>query len=34
MNREGREKMFKILEFVQRTTTFFNNRYLASLTKK
>jgi diguanylate cyclase (GGDEF)-like protein/putative nucleotidyltransferase with HDIG domain len=34
MNREGREKMFKILEFVQRTTTFFNNRYLASLAKK
>ncbi len=26
MNREGRERMFKILEFVQKTTTFFNNR--------
>ncbi|PYX46576.1 MAG: hypothetical protein DMG79_16005 [Acidobacteria bacterium] len=33
MNREGRERMFKILEFVQKTTTFFNNRYLDSLTK-
>jgi len=25
--------MFKILEFVQKTTTFYNNRYLDSLTK-
>ena len=33
MNREGRERMFKILEFVQKTTTFYNNRYLDSLTK-
>jgi hypothetical protein len=33
MNREGRERMFKILEFVQKTTTFFNNRYINSLTK-
>src|SRR5579872_4284065 len=33
VNREGRERMFKILEFVQKTTTFFNNRYLDSLTK-
>jgi len=33
MNREGRERMFKVLEFVQKTTTFFNNRYLDSLTK-
>jgi hypothetical protein len=33
VNREGRERMFKILEFVQKTTTFFNNRYLSSLTK-
>ncbi len=33
MNREGRDRMFKILEFVQKTTTFFNNRYLDSLTK-
>jgi hypothetical protein len=34
MNREGRERMFKILEFVQKTTTFYNNRYLDSLTQK
>jgi diguanylate cyclase (GGDEF)-like protein/putative nucleotidyltransferase with HDIG domain len=33
MNREGRERMFKILEFVQKTTAFFNNRYINSLTK-
>jgi diguanylate cyclase (GGDEF)-like protein/putative nucleotidyltransferase with HDIG domain len=33
MNREGRERMFKILEFVQKSTTFYNNRYLDSLTK-
>ena len=33
MNREGRERMFKVLEFVQKTTTYFNNRYLDSLTK-
>jgi hypothetical protein len=34
MNREGRERMFRIIEFVQKTTTFYNNRYLDSLTKK
>jgi diguanylate cyclase (GGDEF)-like protein len=34
INRESREKMFKIIEFVQKTTTFFNNRYLESLAKK
>jgi hypothetical protein len=33
MNREGRERMLKVLEFVQKTTTFYNNRYLNSLTK-
>ena len=33
MNREGRDRMLKILEFVQKTTTFYNNRYLNSLTK-
>jgi hypothetical protein len=33
MNREARERMFRILEFVQKTTTFYNNRYLDSLTK-
>jgi hypothetical protein len=33
MNREGRERMFKVLEFVQKSTTFYNNRYLNTLTK-
>jgi len=33
MNREGRERMFRILEFVQKTTSFYNKRYLDSLTK-
>ena len=33
VNREGRDRMFRILEFVQKTTTFFNNRYLDTLTK-
>ena len=33
MNRETRDRMFKILEFVQKTTTFFNKRYLDSLAK-
>src|SRR5262252_10499142 len=33
MNREERERMFKILEFVQKTTAYYNNRYLNSLTK-
>ena len=33
-NREGRDRMFKIIEFVQKTNTFHNNRYLDSLTKK
>ena len=33
MNREGRERMFRILEFVQKTTSFYNQRYLDSLTK-
>src|SRR5579862_8431396 len=33
MNRETRERMFKILEFVQKSTTFYNKRYLDSLTK-
>ena len=31
MNREGRERMFKILEFVQKTTTFFDDH--VTLTK-
>jgi len=34
MNREGRERMLKILEFVQKTTTFYNTRYLDSLSKQ
>ncbi len=33
MNREARERMFRVLEFVQKSTTFYNNRYLDSLTK-
>ncbi len=33
MNRETRERMFKILEFVQKATTFYNKRYLDSLAK-
>ena len=33
MNREARERMFKILGLVQKTTTYYNNRYLNSLTK-
>jgi len=33
MNREARERMFRILEFVQKTTTMFNDRYLKSLTR-
>jgi diguanylate cyclase (GGDEF)-like protein/putative nucleotidyltransferase with HDIG domain len=34
MNREGREKMLKILEYVQKTTTFYNNRYFEGLLKR
>jgi diguanylate cyclase (GGDEF)-like protein/putative nucleotidyltransferase with HDIG domain len=34
LNREGRERMFRILEFVQKTTTYFNNRYLDTLAKQ
>jgi diguanylate cyclase (GGDEF)-like protein/putative nucleotidyltransferase with HDIG domain len=34
MKREGREKMFKILEFVQKTTAFYNNRYFEGLLKR
>ncbi len=34
MNREGRDRMFKILEFVQKTTTFHNNRYFENLTQR
>jgi diguanylate cyclase (GGDEF)-like protein/putative nucleotidyltransferase with HDIG domain len=31
MNREGRERMFKILALVQKTNTFYNNRYFENL---
>jgi diguanylate cyclase (GGDEF)-like protein len=34
MNREGRDRMFKILEFVQKTTAFHNNRYFENLTQR
>ena len=34
VNREGRERMFKILEFVQKSTTFYNNRYFENLVKR
>ena len=33
MNRDARERMFKILEFVQKANTFYNTRYLDSLTR-
>ena len=34
MNREGRDRMLKVLEFVQKTTTFYNNRYFENLLKR
>jgi diguanylate cyclase (GGDEF)-like protein/putative nucleotidyltransferase with HDIG domain len=34
VGREGREKMFKILEFVQKATAFYNNRYFENLLKR
>jgi diguanylate cyclase (GGDEF)-like protein/putative nucleotidyltransferase with HDIG domain len=34
VNREGRERMFKILEFVQKTTAYYDNRYFENLTKR
>jgi len=33
MNRDARERMFRIIEFVQKTTSFYNKRYLDSLAK-
>lgn len=33
LNREGRDRMFRIIEFVQKTTSFYNKRYLDSLAK-
>src|SRR5208283_851482 len=34
MSRESREKMYRILEFVQSTTTLYNDRYLEHLSKR
>ena len=34
VNREGREKMFKVLEFVQKSTAFYNNRYFENLLRR
>jgi len=34
VNREGRERMFKILEFVQKATAFYNNRYFENLLRR
>jgi len=34
MSRESREKMYRILEFVQSTTTVYNDRYLQNLSKR
>ena len=33
MNREARDRMFRILEFVQKANSFYNNKYLDSLTQ-
>jgi hypothetical protein len=33
MNREGRDRMFKVLEHVQKVSNFYNKRYLDSLAK-
>jgi len=33
MNREARDRMFRILEFVQKANSFYNNKYLDSLTR-
>jgi hypothetical protein len=34
VNREVRERMFKILEVVQKTTAYYNNRYFEGLIKR
>ena len=34
MSRESREKMYRILEFVQNSTTVYNDRYLQGLSKR
>jgi len=33
-NRDGRDKMFKVLEFVQKTTAYYNSRYFENLLKR
>ena len=33
MNREDRDKMHKVLEFVHNTTMFYDNRYFSKLMK-
>ena len=33
VNRDGRERMFKVLEFVQKTTAYYNSRYFENLLK-
>jgi diguanylate cyclase (GGDEF)-like protein/putative nucleotidyltransferase with HDIG domain len=34
VNREGRERMFRILEYVQKTTAYYNNRYFENLLRR
>ncbi len=34
LNRDGRDRMFRILEFVQKTSAFYNNRYFENLLKR
>ena len=34
LNRDGRDRMFRILEFVQKTSAFYNNRYVEGLMKQ
>jgi TnpA family transposase len=34
MSRESREKMYRILEFVQNSTTVYNDRYMQNLLKR
>ena len=34
VNREGRDRMLRILEFVQKTNAFYNNRYFETLLKR
>jgi len=34
VNREGREKMLRILEVVQKTNAYYNNRYFENILKR